>query len=80
MTIALFLVDPHFGSHPQQQQRWQQQHEQKDEDDDCRALREENELLRLKVEILLDMLAQKTAEADIMEADMLKMRNILANA
>ena len=38
---------------------------------------EENNLLRLKVEILLDMLAQKTAEANIRETDLEKMRNIL---
>ena len=43
------------------------------------SLQEENNLLRLKVEVLLDMLAQKTAEAEMHEADILKMKNILAN-
>ncbi len=43
-------------------------------------LAQENNLLRLKVELLLDMLAQKTAEAEMQETDILKMKNILANA
>ncbi len=65
------------------------------------ALKEENNLLKLKVghhlhldrnkglhsknsfflqvEILLDMLAQKTAESELVEADVHKMRSILAN-
>lgn len=43
-------------------------------------LQEEKNVLQLKVEILLDMLAQKTAEAEMQEGDLLKMRNILANS
>ncbi|TRY69100.1 hypothetical protein TCAL_01434 [Tigriopus californicus] len=43
-------------------------------------LQEEKNVLQLKVEILLDMLAQKTAEAELQEGDLLKMRNILANS
>ncbi len=31
------------------------------------------------MEILLDLLAQKTAESELVEADVLKMKNILAN-
>ena len=43
-------------------------------------LKNENNLLTLKVELLLDMLAQKTAEADFLFEDMEKMRKILAKA
>ena len=43
-------------------------------------LEQENNLLKLKVEVLLDMLAQKTAEAELQEADILKMKNVLANS
>ncbi len=46
---------------------------------DNKRLEEENNLLKLKVEVLLDMLAQKTAEAETLENDILKMKNILAN-
>ena len=42
------------------------------------SLRKENNLLKLKVEILLDMLAQRTAEAEMNGRDMDKMRNVLA--
>lgn len=44
------------------------------------SLQEENNLLKLKVEVLLDMLAQKTAEAETYESDIMKLRNILANS
>ena len=43
-------------------------------------LADENNLLKLKVEILLDMLAQKTAELDVQESSLLQMKNILANS
>jgi len=41
------------------------------------SLEEENNLLKLKVEILLDMLAQKTAECDIQEAELERLRHAL---
>ncbi len=41
------------------------------------GLQKENNLLKLKVEILLDMLAQRTAEAEINGRDLVKMREIL---
>jgi hypothetical protein len=44
------------------------------------TLQKENNLLKLKVEILLDMLAQRTAEAEVSSRDMHKMREILAGA
>jgi hypothetical protein len=40
-------------------------------------LTKQNNLLKLKVEILLDMLAQKTAEADFQQKDIDQMRKIL---
>ena len=43
-------------------------------------LKNENNLLKLKVELLLDMLAQKTAECDFLFEDMEKMRKILVKA
>ena len=41
------------------------------------SLRKENNLLKLKVEILLDMLAQRSAEAEMNGRDMDKMRHVL---
>ena len=43
-------------------------------------IQEENNLLKVKVEVLLDMLAQKTAEFELQEGDLMKLRNILANS
>ena len=40
-------------------------------------LQGENNLLKLKVELLLDMLAQKSAEADILQKDMDHIRKCL---
>ena len=40
-------------------------------------LQKQNNLLNLKIEILLDMLAQKSAEADFLSKDRDKMKNIL---
>ena len=40
-------------------------------------IHKQNNMLTLKVELLLDMLAQKTAEADILQRDMEKMKKIL---
>ena len=42
-------------------------------------LNDENNLLKLKVELLLDMLAQKTAEADFQRKDLDQMKRILMN-
>ena len=42
------------------------------------SLQKENNLLKLKVEILLDMLAQKTAEAEMNCRDIDRMRNVLS--
>ena len=39
--------------------------------------RKKNNLLTLKVELLLDMLAQKTAEADMLTNDVEKLRQVL---
>ena len=47
--------------------------------DENEKLHEQNNLLTLKVELLLDMLAQKTAEADILTKDMEKMKAILSS-
>ena len=44
------------------------------------SLRKENNLLKLKVEILLDMLAQRTAEAEMNGRDMDKMRHVLTGS
>ena len=44
------------------------------------SLRKENNLLKLKVEILLDMLAQRTAETEMNERDIDKMRNVLTGS
>ena len=44
------------------------------------SLRKENNLLNLKVEILLDMLAQRTAEAEMNGRDIDKMRNVLTGS
>ena len=49
----------------------------KELENDNEQLKSENNLLKLKVELLLDMLAQKTAEADFLFEDMEKMRKIL---
>ena len=43
-------------------------------------IQEENNLLKVKVEVLLDMVAQKTAEFELQEGDLMKLRNILANS
>ena len=40
-------------------------------------MHKQNNLLTLKVELLLDMLAQKTAETDVLQKDIDKMRGIL---
>merc|ERR1712037_362151 len=40
-------------------------------------LERENNLLRLKVEILLDMLAQKTAETSLQDSEILRLRESL---
>ena len=40
-------------------------------------LKGENNLLKLKVELLLDMLAQKSAEADILQKDVDRIRKCL---
>ena len=45
--------------------------------DENEKIHKQNNLLTLKVELLLDMLAQKTAEADILTKDMQKMKAIL---
>ena len=45
--------------------------------DENEKIHKQNNLLTLKVELLLDMLAQKTAEADILTKDMEKMKAIL---
>ena len=45
--------------------------------DENEKLHKQNNLLTLKVELLLDMLAQKTAEADFLTRDMEKMKKIL---
>ena len=44
------------------------------------SLRKENNLLKLKVEILLDMLAQRSAEAEMNGRDMDKMRHVLTGS
>jgi len=44
------------------------------------TLRKENNLLKLKVEILLDMLAQRTAEAEMNGRDIDKMRSVLTGS
>ena len=42
-------------------------------------VRQENNLLKLKVEVLLDMLAQKTAEMEVQQEELDRLKNVLAN-
>ena len=45
--------------------------------DENEDLKKQNNFLKLKVELLLDMLAQKSAEADILQKDIDQIRKCL---
>ena len=45
--------------------------------DENEVLKKQNNFLKLKVELLLDMLAQKSAEADILQKDIDQIRKCL---